>query len=136
MIRRHVIGLVAMMVLGCLAAPAEAGGGGGGTKRSVTIKTSNAWPNQICAFSLSQADAAAGKLPKSVQDAQKNFGGVLIGPGKSKAVKVVSGKGVLGVFDVANPAVNSGAAYQLGNGSSTTAKVADDGAGNMIVTIP
>lgn len=136
MIRRHMIGLLAMVALGFLASSAEAGGGGGGTKRSVTIKTSNAYPNQICAFSLTEAQVNAGTTPKSVKDAQKNFGGVLIGPGKSKDVKVAPGKGALAAFDVANPLVAGGAGYELGNGSSTTARVADDGAGGLLVTIP
>jgi len=136
MIRRYAIGLLALVAIGFVAAPAEAGGGNAGTKRSVSIKTSNLTAGEVCVFGLTEKQVAAGTLPKSVKDAQKNFGGVVIAPGKSKTVKVPSGKGALGAFDVAGVLAPNGAAYNLNNGASTTARVGDDGAGNLVVLIP
>jgi hypothetical protein len=134
MIRRQLIGLLSMAALALLMAPAEAGGGGG-VKRSVTIKTSNAAATQICVFGLTEAQLAAGTVPTSVQDAQRNFGGVLIGPGQTKNVSVPGGKGALAAFSVANPALQGGTGYNLGAGSSTTALVAD-APGGLDVVIP
>ena len=136
MIRRYAIGLLALVAIGFVAAPAEAGGGGTGTKRSVSIKTSNLTAGEVCVFSLTEKQAAAGTFPTSVKDAQKNFGGVVITAGKSKTVKVPAGKGVLAAFDPAGLLAANGAGYNLNNGASTTARVGDDGAGNLVVTIP
>lgn len=138
MIRRYAIGLLALVAIGFVAAPAEAGGGNAGTKRSVSIKTSNLTAGDVCVFGLTekQATAVPPVLPKSVKDAQKNFGGVVIPAGKAKTVKVPAGKGVLGAFDVAGVLSPNGAAYNLNNGASTTARVDDDGAGNLVVLIP
>jgi hypothetical protein len=137
MIRRYAIGLLALVAIGFVAAPAEAGGGNAGTKRSVSIKTSNLTAGDVCVFGMTEKQATANPpvLPKSVKDAQKNFGGVVIPAGKAKTVKVPAGKGVLGAFDVGNVLDPGGAAYNLNNGASTTARVGED-AGKLVVLIP
>ncbi|MFM8986488.1 MAG: hypothetical protein ACKONH_10605 [Planctomycetia bacterium] len=134
MIRRFAIAVLAVAATAFVAAPAEAGGGG--TKRTVSIKTSNASGESLCVFGIKSGD-----LPTTVKQAQKKFGAVVIADGGTKTVMVPSGKGVLiaVAFDPVTGALiadDAGLAlYNLNAGAKTTALISDD-AGTPVVQIP
>lgn len=134
MIRRFAIAVLAVAATAFVAAPAEAGGGG--TKRTVSIKTSNAFGDSLCVFGIKSED-----LPTTVKQAQKKFGAVVIADGGTKTVMVPSGKGVLiaVAFDPVTGALITDdgglALYNLNAGAKTTALISDD-TGTPVVQIP
>lgn len=127
MIRRFAIAVLAVAATAFVAAPAEAGGGG--TKRTVSIKTSNVYGESLCVFGINKE----GSYPTTVKQAQKKFGAVVIADGGTKTVMVPSGKGALIAvpFDPVTGALiapDAGQAlYNLNAGAKTTALIVDDG---------
>lgn len=134
MIRRFAIAVLAVAATAFVTAPAEAGGGG--TKRTVSIKTSNAYGESLVVFGLNRE----GSYPTTVKQAQSKFGGVVIADGGTKTVMVPSGKGALIAvpFDPVTGALiapDAGQAlYNLNAGAKTTALIFDDG--GVTVQIP
>lgn len=134
MIRRFAIAVLAVAATAFVAAPAEAGGGG--TKRTVSIKTSNVYGESLVVFGLNQE----GSYPTTVKQAQKKYGAVVIADGGTKTVMVPSGKGALIAvpFDPVTGALiapeEGNALYNLNAGAKTTALIVDDG--GVVVQIP
>jgi hypothetical protein len=136
MIRRFAIAVLAVAATAFVAAPAEAGGGG--TKRTVSIKTSNAFGESLCVFGINKE----GDFPTTVKQAQKKFGAVVIADGGTKTVMVPSGKGALVAvpFDAVTGeliAPDAGIAeYNLNAGAKTTALIVDDGGVDVLIPKP
>lgn len=143
MIRRSVVGLFVLGMLGMLAPTAEAGAPGvAGVKRTVSIKVFNDTAGEaiyVVGFNRKQIESLAG-IP-TVKQAMKN-GGVYIAAGSSKTILVPAGKGELVVFFADEippsgplPEPEDGVAYNLNNHAKTTAGVfdVDD---SLEITIP
>jgi hypothetical protein len=136
MIRRFAIAVLAVAATAFVAAPAEAGGGG--TKRTVSVKTSNAFGESLVVFGANTDTA----LPTTVKQAQKKFGAVVIADGGTKTVMVPSGKGALIAvpFDPVTGALIApdagNALYNLNAGAKTTALIVDDGGVDVLIPRP
>jgi|688.fasta_scaffold169324_3 hypothetical protein len=136
MIRRFAIAVLAVAATAFVAAPAQAGGGG--TKRTVSVKTSNEYGESLCVFGINRE----GTYPTTVKQAKNKFGAVVIADGATKTVMVPSGKGALVAvpFDAVTGALivdDAGVGeYNLNAGAKTTALIVDDGGVDVLIPKP
>lgn len=136
MIRRFAIAVLAVAVTAFVAAPAQAGGGGG-TKRTVSVKTSNDSGVPLVVFGTKSTTG----LPTTVKQAKNKFGGVVIADGATKTVMVPSGKAALIAvpFDEVTgeleppPGVGE---YNLNAGAKTTALIVEDTGLDVLIPKP
>jgi hypothetical protein len=136
MIRRFAIAVLAVAATAFVAAPAQAGGGG--TKRTVSVKTSNVYGDSLCVFGVNKD----GSFPTTVKQAQKKYGAVVIADGGTKTVMVPSGKGALiaAPFDsVTGELIADDAGigeYNLNAGAKTTALIVDEDGVDVLIPKP
>jgi hypothetical protein len=136
MIRRHAIGVVAMLAMGFMvAAPAEAGGTSGavGVKKNATVRIRNNTSTQYYVVVVPASLAESSKFGESgTVGWAKNLGAALVNPGSTLSYPVPAGPGAILIQDAKTVPSSSSAdldpdaegGYTVKKGKTVTKRIA------------